>query len=223
MATAGKRKGAPASAGPVRRDGKPTRKEKRVLNKARHAEIRAEVESKMGPPARKGGGAPLVVKDGDKPRPTVYDQELATEICTRFATDPTMSLSKLNLDPRYPIVMTFYQWLEQSPELARLYARAREAQLDVQAEDMRETAANALEGKVRTRRQAVTKHGDIVDLEEERTADNVERAKLMISTQQWLLARLRPRKYGVQVDPAANQPNDQLKALFDSLKSGPAE
>ena len=58
---------------------------------------------------------------------------------------------------------------------------------------------------------------------EEREADMLEHRRLLIDTHKWTLAHIMPKKHGRQADPAAGQPNEQLAALFDSLKSGPVE
>jgi hypothetical protein len=87
----------------------------------------------------------------------------------------------------------------------------------------RDLALNPSIGVTKTTRQVLNKNGDIVTVKETREADSVERAKLGLSAYQWALGWMLPKKHGRQADPTANQPNDQLKALFDSLKSGPAE
>jgi len=215
MATS-KRKGAPASAGPVRHNGELTRKAKSAINKARHSRLQAEAQLALGPPARKGGGVPLVLKVAGQSRPTKFDEALAIRVCEMFATDSRMSLGRLNLDPTLPTVMTFYEWLEIAPHISRMYSRAREAQADIQAEELRDTAANPRLGEIITRRTGTGPKGEVIDVEEVRTADNVERAKLMVSTQQWLLAKLRPKKYGVQ--PLEIEGNDALKDLLGAFR-----
>jgi hypothetical protein len=216
MATS-KRKGAPASAG-VRHNGQPTRKAKSAANKARYAEVRAEfAAARSGIKRGTGGSLPLVVKIDGQPRLEEYDEVLAKQICLMFATDPEMSLGKLNADPSMPTVWTFYNWLDSHPDLYKSYTRAREIQADVQAEALKDTAANALRGVITTRRQVVTKDGDVVDLKEERVQDNVERAKLMVTTQQWLLSKIRPKKYGAQ--PLELENNDSLRELLTAFRN----
>jgi hypothetical protein len=211
-----KGKGAPASARSVRYNGELTQKAKSVINKARFSKLQAEAQKALGPPARKGGGVPLVVKVEGKPRPTEFDEVLALEVCRRFATDPRMSLGRLNLDPTLPTVMTFYEWLEIAPHIAKTYTRAREAQADIQAEEMRETAANPRPGEIRIVRTGTDSLGRSIDSEEIRYIDSIERAKLMVSTEQWLLAKLRPKKYGVQ--PIEIEGNDSLKDLLAAFR-----
>jgi hypothetical protein len=218
MATAKKDgKGAPASAGQVRQAKKLTRKEKSVARKALYKQVRDEFAASR-PQVKRGAhtGLPTVIRIDGQPRPEEYDEVLAKRICMMFATDPEMSLSGLNADPTMPTVWTFYEWLDSHSDLYKNYTRAREIQADVQAEALKDTAANALRGVTTTRRQVVTKDGDVIDLEEERVQDNVERAKLMVTTQQWLLSKIRPKKYGAQ--PLELENNDSLKDLLGAFR-----
>lgn len=84
-------------------------------------------------------------------------------------------------------------------------------------------ALNSKPGIIRTTRTGTDVKGNPIDSEEIREVDAVERSKLGLIAYQWALGWMVPKKHGRQADPSANQPNDQLKALFDSLKSGPAE
>jgi hypothetical protein len=56
------------------------------------------------------------------------------------------------------------------------------------------------------------------DTTETREFDNVDRARLAVETQKWLLARESPKKYGVQpVDPDSG--NDALQELLAQFRS----
>jgi len=220
MATA-KRKGAPASTEPVHQK-KLTLREKSLARKALYKQVRDEAAAARPQVKRAhNSGSILVVKTDGQPRPTEYDEVLANSICQKFATDHEMSLASLNADPLMPTVWTFYNWLDAHPDLYKSYTRAREIQADIQAEALNRTAANALRGVITVNREVVTKRGRIVNVKEERVQDNVERAKLMVSTQQWLLSKLRPKKYGLQ--PVTLENNDALKDLLGAFRERSAE
>jgi hypothetical protein len=149
-------------------------------------------------------------------KPVKYDEELGRRICLMFATDPGMSLMKLNSDPDLPTLWHFYEWMRDNPHLEKDYGRAREAHLDLQAAELEEWSTAPLIGTRTTRRSKTSEtSGDEVS-EETQEYDNIERAKLRVSTRQWLLARLRPRKYGVA--PAESGNGGALQELLDSFR-----
>jgi len=217
MAPAKKQKGKGAPPIPAVKARKPvvkklTRAEKSAINRAAFHRIRKEEVAKL-PPA-----VPRAVVQGEEPRPTLYDVELGKKICLMFATDPDMSLLKLNRDPELPTVWTFYEWLRDNPTLDKLYTQAQELHTDLQAAQLEEMTATPLIGEVRTKRT-----GKGFKTEEVKTYDNVERMKVRVSVRQWLLAKRRPKKYGTAEDNVGTGQNAQLTALFDALKAGPAE
>ena len=193
----------------------------KAANSARYRAAQAEVLAmkKAGKPEpkRQNGGSTILVVQGDKPRPTIYDEELARAICLKFATDPDMSLNSLNADPLMPTVWTFYEWRDTHADLDKVYTRSRELQFDLQAERLRTVSANPLKGVITVERTG-GKDGDTF---ETRTVDNVERARLIVETDKWLLSKLRPKKYGLQADAVPTGPNEQLEGLFAALKAGP--
>ena len=162
---------------------------------------------------RNPDGKSIKVIHGDTPRPTKYDAKIATAICMKFSTDPDMSLAKLNADPAMPTVWHFYTWLDEHPDLAKAYARAREVQADIQAERLNELSRAPLIGTI-TVEKTGGKDGPTTEI---RRHDNVDRSRLIVDTEKWILAHLRPKKYGtspVEVDGG----NNALQELLDSFR-----
>lgn len=87
---------------------------------------------------------------------------------------------------------TFLRWVDDDPELAEHYARARERLLDLKAEELEEIGERA----------AVAK-----------TAVEVAGLRLLSDNRKWLLSKLAPKKYGekVQLGGAADLPPIQSK------------
>ena len=75
---------------------------------------------------------------------------------------------------------------------------------------------------MKTRRQVITKDGDIVWVTEKKTVDNVARSTLALAGLQWSLSHLMPKKHGRQPDGDAGKANAQLEGLFNALKAGPS-
>jgi hypothetical protein len=112
-------------------------------------------------------------------------------------------------DPVHP----FYKLRERA-------SKAKEIHFE---EESIRNAADPLIGIKTVRRQVVTKDGYVVDVVDEHEFDNIERAKLRQHALEWTLAFTNPKKYGRAPDVKDDKGNEQLEALFDSLKVGPAE
>ncbi len=122
-----------------------------------------------------------------------------------------------------PSDITMFRWIgDKAHPFSEVYKRAKELLVARYEEEIQEIASEALVGEIVTERDAVV-DGDVVRLTETRRADNVERAKVKIAARQWGLSHLMPSKHGRNADPEAGKPNEQLAALFASLKSGPAQ
>lgn len=104
---------------------------------------------------------------------------------------------------------TFLGWVDDAPELAEQYARARARMLDVQAEELEEIGEQAARAK---------------------SATKVAGLRLQSDNRKWLLSKLAPKKYGERVHTEltgpdggpiqtetsldiSNLPDDQLRAL----------
>ena len=188
-----------------------TKAERSVANKAEYAKLLAEER------AKEPRATPHAVVQGSKPRPTKYDAELGKKICMMFATDPSMSLIKLNRNPELPTLWTWYEWLRDNPVLDKMYTLAQDLHVDLGADELEEMAATPMIGEVRTRRTGKGFKGEDIDTEEVRTFDNVERTKVRVGVRQWRLAKLRPRKYGAQ--PIDLENNDALQELLGQFRS----
>jgi hypothetical protein len=84
------------------------------------------------------------------------------------------SIKQIALDPAMPVQSTIYVWLNDQPEFAEMYARAKRAQADLMAED-------------------------IVAIADDQDED-VNRSRLRVDARKWLMAKLAPRKYGDALD-----------------------
>ena len=67
-------------------------------------------------------------------RPTIFSQELADEICERLADGE--SLKGICASPEMPNRSTVFRWLASNKDFCDTYARAREAQADVLADEI---------------------------------------------------------------------------------------
>lgn len=121
-------------------------------------------------------------------RASSFTQETADEICERIAGGE--SLRTICLDDHLPDDSTVLRWLGK-PEHENFrdqYAHAREIATDAMAEDILDIADDGTNDYVSGK-----------DGAEVLNAEHIQRSKLRVDTRKWLMARLRPKKYGDRV------------------------
>ena len=230
-----KKRGAPASAKrvPPVTPKKLTRKEKSEANKAafRKGQAKAQQDVKavladriadwpLKPEHLQGKDDPDLPTDrGMKHgRPSVLytdelDEMLFELLCIGTSMDTISTLKGT------PGLSTMLRWLakEEHP-FNIMYTRARAMVVPLYEDRALAAVLNPLTGKVRTKRQVLDRDGKVVEVEETRESDNVARSALVLSGYQWVLGWMQPKKHGAKPDEGGNKRNDQLEALFQSLK-----
>lgn len=148
----------------------------------------------MAPP--KGRAGPLPGTERKLGRPSIFTQDIADEFCNRIAGGE--SARRICEDAHMPNLVTVMLWLPRPEHTAFLkqYREAREAQAEVYADQLHEIASKPLVGEVRTTKRVLVNGVLEVTEENVKTADNVARAALIVTTSQWLAERLKPKVYG---------------------------
>src|SRR5580658_1817622 len=116
-------------------------------------------------------------------RSTEYTPQIAEFICARIANGE--SLRKICSDPDMPANSTVFKWLSEQKPFAEQYTRAREAQMEVMAQEIIDIADDSSE--------------DALIDEDGKTRANAEfvnRSRLRVDTRKWLMSKLNPKKYG---------------------------
>jgi len=106
---------------------------------------------------------------------STYTEDIAAEICCRIASGE--SVKKITQDENMPSEKTVYYWLSKEAAFSQQYARAREAQADVYAQEI------------------VTIADDAADLEKDAAL-----ARLQMDARKWASSKLAPKKYGDKLD-----------------------
>ena len=118
-------------------------------------------------------------------RPTKYTDELADRICQLFATGPATVrgvCAEVGIATE-----VFFIWLNKYEYFSKQYARAKEAQAQLLADEIVEVARTPMLGQVVTDKpQGV----------ETRTGDMVEHRKLLVDALKWKASKLAPKLYG---------------------------
>jgi len=120
-------------------------------------------------------------------RSTEYTPQVADFICLRIANGE--SVRKICLDPDMPASSTIFKWLSEQKTFSEQYTRAREAQMEVMAQEIIDIADDGSndtyvddDGNMRTEH------------------DVINRSRLRVDARKWLMSKLAPKKYGEKVD-----------------------
>ena len=125
-------------------------------------------------------------------RPTLYNEQLAAEICTRIVKGE--SLRNICRDAGMPNIDTIYVWLGKYPIFAEQYTRAREEQADTLADEIQALSDEAPP-------MVLGKYGEVID------TGWLQWQRQRIDARKWVAAKLKPRKYGDRVAVAGDADN----------------
>ncbi len=116
-------------------------------------------------------------KKRKKGRPSIFTEALAAKICRRLAEGE--SLCTICRDEKMPAISTVMGWLfdGQHGDFSAQYARAREAQAELRADEIT----------------------DIADGVEHGASEAVQAARLRVDARKWIAAKLLPKRYGDKV------------------------
>lgn len=119
-------------------------------------------------------------------RHSTYTPEIADLICERLIAPE--SLRSICRDESMPGLRTVMDWLLVHEDFRSKYARARELQGHVFAEETIEIADDASRDYVNVQKGETTER--VLD------SEHVNRSRLRILTRQWMAEKLVPKKYG---------------------------
>lgn len=120
-------------------------------------------------------------------RPTDYSISLGERICTEIATNAEGLESICNRVADFPSPATVYLWRIKHPEFSEIYARAREHQAQLLADQIFTIADTTEPGEVVTIKP---------ESEERVIKDMTEHRKIRIDARKFLAMKLLPRVYG---------------------------
>lgn len=132
-------------------------------------------------------------------RPTDFTRATADAIVERIAEGE--SLRSICRDDGMPNKSTVFRWLADpgNGEFRIMYELARQAQADAYFDEIVDLADRPLEA-VTTVEKEVVCDKVLQPTTETRTADAVERSKLMVDARKWVVSRMNPKKYGNKLE-----------------------
>jgi len=124
-------------------------------------------------------------------RPTSYSQALADRICAELAQG--ISLRTVCKAEDMPCVASVFNWFRVYPDFLEQYTRAKEESADAMGEEVLDISDDGTN-------DWMEKH----DAEGKCTGwtlngEHVQRSRLRIETRKWLMAKMKPKKYGDRV------------------------
>lgn len=120
-------------------------------------------------------------------RPTKYTQKLADEICEGITLG--YSVRTVCKPEHMPSIKTFYEWLRTHDEFLKQYARATEERTEAMSEDILDISDDGSNDYMETADGKLIYNGDAI-----------QRARLRVDTRKWLMAKMKPKKYGDKLD-----------------------
>lgn len=118
------------------------------------------------------------------------DAAVIQEILDRIAEGE--SLRKVCLSPGMPKISSFLRWCSEDEKLADQYARARDVQMDVWAEECLAIADD--DSGDFGYRKIKDESGESAEVFINK--DNIQRAKIRLDERHWQMSKQRPKKYG---------------------------
>ena len=130
-----------------------------------------------------------IPKKPKKGRPSLYTEALAAKICQRLAEGE--SLRAICADKAMPSISTVMGWLFDGNhgDFPEQYARAREAQAEIRADEIVDIADDA-SGDF-----TADKDGKVVA-----NSEHIQRSRLRVDARKWIAAKLLPKRYGDKLD-----------------------
>jgi hypothetical protein len=121
-------------------------------------------------------------------RPTKYTQAISEQVCTLLMEG--FSLRSICKRDDMPSRGTVFSWLARNEEFASSYARAREVQAEIMADEIVDISDDATNDYM----ERETKNGKVVLV----AHDHINRSKLRVESRKWVAERLLPKKYGTR-------------------------
>lgn len=148
-----------------------------------------------------------MTKGNNMARPSTYSDELADAICERIASGE--SVRSICSDDGMPAQSSVYKWLIDIEPFSEKYARAREIQAEILAEEIIEIADDS------SRDSIVDEDGN-----EKVNAEFVARSRLRVDARKWYASKVAPKKYGdrIQQDINANVNISLIDRVLEARK-----
>lgn len=123
-------------------------------------------------------------------RPSSYTQEMADRICEGLALGNSLrTVCKVD---DMPAIRTVFYWLRIHEDFLHQYTRAKEESADAMADEVLDISDDGSNDWMEIHR------GDYQGWQV--NGEALQRSKLRVETRKWLMAKMKPKKYGEKID-----------------------
>jgi len=107
-------------------------------------------------------------------RPTIYTDELKTDICVRIAMGE--SLRSICRDDSMPAMSSVFSWLQKYDEFSEQYEKACVERTEMLIED-------------------------ILDIADKSDPNHAAKTRVQVDARKWIASKMKPKKYGESSEP----------------------
>ena len=144
-------------------------------------------------------------------RPSAWSQALQDCICAKLASGK--SVRTICKADDMPGMETIFRWLRENPDFREHYARAKAEAADALVEEMLDIADDGANDWM----EIHDKDGVCVGYKI--NGEHIQRSRLRLDTRKWIAAKLKPKKYGDQLDLNHGlKPDNPLAELIRSIQ-----
>lgn len=138
-----------------------------------------------------------------------YTEEIAREICDYVALNTDSVKVMLERNPHFPCQDTIRRWRLYRPDFGEMYARAKQLQAELLAEEITEISDNGTNDYMEKLGPDGQSEGWKLN------GEHVQRSRLRIDTRKWIACKLAPKLYGdkTTVESTINIHENTLKEL----------
>lgn len=123
-------------------------------------------------------------------RPSIFTKDLADKICEKLALGESMRT--VCKDEEIPSMQTIFRWLREKPEFREQYEVAKQESTDAMSEDILDIADDGTNDWM----EREAENGSYTVL----NTEAISRSRLRVDTRKWLMAKMKPKKYGEKMD-----------------------
>lgn len=125
-------------------------------------------------------------------RPSRYNQRVVAKICSELAKG--RSLRTVCSIEGMPGLDTVFRWIHEHKEFQEQYARAKQEAADAMAEDILDIADDGTNDWMEKQYGQDSESTWVVN------GEALQRSKLRVDTRKFLMAKMKPKKYGDKLD-----------------------
>lgn len=142
-----------------------------------------------------------------KGRPSDYNQELADRFCELISNGN--SLRTACTDSDMPAPATIFKWMREHEDFLKQYEKATQERTEAMAEELLDIVDDGSNDYMMRTGKDGSESWQL-------NGENIQRSRLRADTRKWLMAKMKPKKYGDKIDMTTNGENiNKAKELTD--------